>query len=118
MFAVAVLVLIVALALKIAPRDHRDEKQAQHIHTAGQIGLAGAIALFGVDYFSSFFYATGEMMHVLHPLGMQSYAWIPVVVVSLVNVIFGGLYIYSLGPFNEGGGVIPLPCGISRPRSA
>jgi hypothetical protein len=104
MFAAAVIVLVVALAIKIAPRDHRDEKQAQHIHMAGQIGLASAIALFGVDYFSSFFYATGEMMHVLHPLGMQGYAWVPVVVVSLVNVIFGGLYIYSLGPFNEGGG--------------
>ncbi len=103
MFAAAVLILVVAISLKIAPKDHHHDKQS-HIQTAGQIGLAGAVALFGVDYFSSFFYATGEMMHVLHPLGMQSLAWIPVVVVSLVNIIFGGLYIYSLGPFNEGGG--------------
>ena len=103
MFAIAVLLLIVALGLRLAPKERHDQ-QSQHIQTAGEIGLAGAIALFGVDYFSSFFYATGEMMHVLHPLGMQGYAWIPVVVVALVNVIFGGLYIYSLAPFNEGGG--------------
>lgn len=107
MFAAAVLILAIAFSLKLAPKErHHDgqESKQSHIQTAGQIGLAGAVALFGVDYFSSFFYATGEMMHVLHPLGMQSYAWIPVVIVSLVNIIFGSLYIYSLGPFNEGGG--------------
>jgi amino acid transporter len=105
MFAIAVIVLLFALALKFAPKSaHHSPTTQQHIQTAGQIGLMGAVALFGVDYFSSFFYATGEMLHVLHPLGLQSFAWIPVVVVSLVNVIFGGLYIYSLGPFNEGGG--------------
>ena len=104
MFAIAVLIFVVALALKFAPKDQHHENKSSHIQTAGQIGLLGALALFGVDYFSSFFYATGEMMHVLHPAGLQAYAWIPVVVVGLVNVIFGGLYIYSLGPFNEGGG--------------
>jgi hypothetical protein len=103
MFAIALIIFVVALALKFAPKDpHHDPNS--HIQTVGQIGLLGAVALFGVDYFSSFFYATGEMMHVLHPLGLQAYAWIPVVVVGLVNFIFGGLYIYSLGPFNEGGG--------------
>lgn len=104
MFAVAILILAIALGLKLSPKEHPHDQKQSHIQTAGQIGLAGAVALFGVDYFSSFFYATGEMMHVLHPLGMQGYAWIPVVVVSLVNIIFGGLYIYSLSPFNEGGG--------------
>ncbi len=106
MFAVAVILLVVGLALKLAPKDKHQEPSSTnaHIQTAGQIGLLGAFALFGVDYFSSFFYATGEMMHVLHPLGLQGYAWIPVIVVVLINLIFGGLYIYSLGPFNEGGG--------------
>jgi hypothetical protein len=111
MFAIAVLVLAVALGLKLAPRDHQpkpsdkpSESKQSHIQTAGQIGLLAAVALFGVDYFSSFFYATGEMLHVLHPLGLQSYAWIPVVVVGAVNIIFGGLYIYAIGIFNEGGG--------------
>jgi len=108
MFALAVLVFAIALAIKLAPRDHHHDdaqnSKSHHIQTAGQIGLLGALALFGVDYFTSFFYATGEMMHVLHPMGLQAYAWIPVLVVGLVNFIFGGLYIYSLGIFNEGGG--------------
>ena len=104
MFAIAVLILVVAVAVKLAPQDHRLGQQSKHIHMAGQIGLASAVALFGVDYFSSFFYASGEMMRALHPLGLQGYAWIPVTVIAVVNVIFGGLYIYSLGPFNEGGG--------------
>jgi hypothetical protein len=107
MFGIAVLVFAIALGLKFAPRDHShspsDGKQS-HTETAGQVGLLAAAALFGVDYFSSFFYATGEMLHALHPVGLQAYAWFPVVVVGLVNIIFGGLYIYALGIFNEGGG--------------
>ncbi|MFN8418423.1 MAG: amino acid permease [Anaerolineae bacterium] len=109
MFAIGVIVLAIVLALKFSPKDHDAHdagaaKKNAHIQTAGQIGLLGAVALFGVDYFSSFFYATGEMMHALHPLGLQSYAWVPVVVVALVNIIFGGLYIYALGIFRDGGG--------------
>ncbi len=108
MFGVAVLVFAIALGLKFAPKDHHhDEAQKakhSHIQTAGQIGLLAAVALFGVDYFTSFFYATGEMLHALHPVGLQAYAWVPVLAVGLINMIFGGLYIYSLGIFNEGGG--------------
>jgi len=107
MFGIAVLVLAFAIALKISPKEHHEAKgegKHSHIQTAGQIGLLGAVALFGVDYFTSFFYATGEMMHVLEPMGLQQYAWMPIVAVALINVIFGGLYIYSLGIFNEGGG--------------
>lgn len=108
MFGVAVLVFAFAMGLKFAPKDHGHEHDPKakhsHIQTAGQIGLLAAVALFGVDYFTSFFYATGEMLHALHPLGLQAYAWVPVVAVGLINLIFGGLYIYSLGIFNEGGG--------------
>jgi hypothetical protein len=60
--------------------------------------------LFGVDYFTSFFYATGEMMGALHPYGLQQYAYIAVTFIALANVVFGFLYMYSLGVFNEGGG--------------
>ncbi len=105
MFGVAVVVLAIALAIKLAPREHHaQDAKHSHIQTAGQIGLLGALALFGVDYFTSFFYATGEMMRVLQPMGLQAYGWIPVLIVGLVNVIFGALYIYSLRIFNEGGG--------------
>ncbi|HEY3342926.1 MAG TPA: hypothetical protein VGK81_12945, partial [Anaerolineae bacterium] len=62
------------------------------------------MALFGVDYFTSFYYATGEMMSALHPYGLQSRAYIVVAVIALANFVFGALYMYSLGIFNEGGG--------------
>ncbi len=75
-----------------------------HVHGAGQIGLLAAVALFGVDYFTSFFYATGEMMGALHPYGLQQYGYIAVAVIALANAVFGFLYMYSLGIFNEGGG--------------
>ncbi len=62
------------------------------------------MALFGVDYFTSYFYATGEMMRALHPYGLQQYGYIAVAVIALANFVFGALYMYSLGIFNEGGG--------------
>jgi amino acid transporter len=74
------------------------------VHGAGQIGLLAAVALFGVDYFTSFFYATGEMMSSLHPYGLQKYGYIAVAFIAFANAVFGFLYMYSLGTFNEGGG--------------
>jgi hypothetical protein len=35
---------------------------------------------------------------------LQQYAYLAVIVISLANFIFGALYMYSLGIFNEGGG--------------
>ncbi len=101
MFSIILLLLIVFLAYKTAPREKQEHA---HVHGAGQIGLLAALALFGVDYFTSFFYGTGEMMSALHPYGLQKYAYIPVAVIALANFVFGALYIYSLGIFNEGGG--------------
>ena len=48
-------------------------RKAEHAkkHGAGQIGLLAALALFGVDYFTSYYYAAGEMMSALHPYGLQ-----------------------------------------------
>ncbi len=103
MTIVPILILAVVgfIAWKIAPRERQ---QDAHVHGAGQIGLLAAVALFGVDYFTSFFYATGEMMSALHPYGLEGYAWVPVAVIILANFVFGALYMYSLGVFNEGGG--------------
>jgi hypothetical protein len=101
MFSIILLVIIIFLAYKAAPRERAEDA---HVHGAGQIGLLAAVALFGVDYFTSYFYATGEMMSALHPYGLQKYAWIAVVVISIANAVFGLLYMYSLGIFNEGGG--------------
>jgi hypothetical protein len=101
MLSIILLVVFVFLAYRAAPRERQEDA---HIHGAGQIGLLAALALFGVDYFTSYFYATGEMMHALHPYGLQRYGYLAVAVISLANFVFGALYMYSLGIFNEGGG--------------
>lgn len=101
LFSILLLAVFVFLAWKASPREKEEEA---HIHGAGQIGLLGALALFGVDYFTSYYYATGELMSALHPYGMDHQAYIAVIVIALANLTFGGLYMYSLGIFNEGGG--------------
>jgi hypothetical protein len=100
-FSIALLIVIVFLAFKAAPVE---KKEHAAIHGAGQIGLLAALALFGVDYFTSYFYATGEMMSALHPYNLQKYAFIAVIIIAVANAVFGFLYMYSLGVFNEGGG--------------
>src|SRR5512137_2560584 len=100
-FSIGLLIVISFLAIKVAPVEKQEDA---HIHGAGQIGLLAAVALFGMDYFTSYFYATGEMMSALHPYGLQKYGYIAVAVIALANFVFGALYMYSLGVFNEGGG--------------
>jgi hypothetical protein len=101
MFSLGLLVIFVFLAWKAAPRERAEDA---HIHGAGQIGLLAAVALFGMDYFTSYFYATGELMSALHPYGLQKYAYIGVAFIALANFVFGALYLYAIGIFNEGGG--------------
>ena len=101
-FAIAVLIVVTYMSFRVAPKDKDDPDE--HVHGAGQIGLLAAIALFGVDYFTSFYYGTGELMSALHPYGLQKYGYIAVGVIALANFAFGALYMYSLGVFNEGGG--------------
>lgn len=101
MLSVLLLLLIVFLAYRAAPREKAEHA---HVHGAGQIGLLAAVALFGVDYFTSFYYGTGELMSALHPYGLQKYGYIAAAVIAFANIVFGALYMYSLGPFNEGGG--------------
>src|SRR5512139_885766 len=101
MLSVILLIVILFLSWKIAPRERQEDA---HVHGVGQIGLLAALALFGVDYFTSYYYATGELMSALHPYGLQKYAWIVVLVIAFANAVFGFLYMYSLGIFNEGGG--------------
>ena len=101
-FSIALLIIVFILSLRAAPRERQEDV---HIHGAGQIGVLAAIALFGVDYFTSYYYATGELMSALHPYGLQGkYAYIGVAIIAFANFTFGLLYMYSLGPFNEGGG--------------
>jgi len=53
LFAIGLLIVIGVLAYKAAPRE---KEEHAHVHGAGQIGLLAALALFGVDYFTSYFY--------------------------------------------------------------
>ncbi len=101
LFSIGLLIVILFLAYRASPREREEDA---HVHGAGQIGLLAAVALFGVDYFTSFFYATGEMMSSLHPYGLQKYGFIAVAFIAFANAVFGFLYMYSLGIFNEGGG--------------
>src|SRR5512136_3317066 len=101
MLSIILLIVVIFLAWRAAPRERKEDA---HVHGAGQVGLLAALALFGVDYFTSYFYATGEMMSALHPYGLQQYGWIAVLVIAFANAVFGFLYMYSLGIFNEGGG--------------
>ncbi len=101
MLAIGLLVLFCAVAWRVAPRERKEDA---HVHGAGQIGLLAAVALFGVDYFTSYYYATGELMSALHPYGLQKYAYIGVAFIALANLAFGALYLYAIGVFNEGGG--------------
>jgi hypothetical protein len=101
LFSIGLLIVIVFLSWKAAPREREEDA---HIHGAGQVGLLAAVALFGADYFTSYYYATGELMTSLHPYGMERYAYIAVAVIAVANIVFGALYMYSLGVFNEGGG--------------
>lgn len=112
MVSIVLLILFVLLAWRIAPRERPDHA---HVHGAGQIALLAAVALFGVDYFTSYYYATGEMLHVLHPYGLQNYAYLTAAVIAITNLTFGGLYMYSLGPFNEGGGSYTASMRYLRP---
>jgi hypothetical protein len=100
-FSILLLVIILYLSNRISPRERAEHAK---VHGAGQIGMLAALALFGVDYATSFYYATGEMMSALHPYGLQKYSYIAVIVIALANFVFGALYMYSLGIFNEGGG--------------
>lgn len=100
-FSIILLAVISYLSIKASPKEREEDT---HVHGAGQIGLLAALALFGVDYFTSFFYATGEMMSALHPYGLQKWGYLAVGVIALANAVFGFLYMFSLGIFNEGGG--------------
>jgi hypothetical protein len=101
LFSIGILIVVVFIAFRISPREKKEQTQ---IHGAGQIAMLAALALFGADFFTSYFYGTGELMSVLWPYGLQKWGYIGAGVIAFANICFGLLYMYSLGPFNEGGG--------------
>lgn len=101
LFSIALLIVVFYIVRRVAPRERPEDA---HIHGPGQVGVIAALALFGVDYFTSYYYASGELMSALHPYGLQKYGYTAVAVIAFCNFAFGALYMYSLGVFNEGGG--------------
>jgi hypothetical protein len=101
LFSIGLLLVIVYIAFRIAPREKKDHAQ---VHGAGQIFLLAALALFGIDFFTSYYYGTGELLSALWPYGLQRWGMIGAGVIAFANICFGILYMYSLAPFNEGGG--------------
>lgn len=101
LFSVGLLLVVVYIAWRVAPREKEDDTL---VHGAGQVGLLAAVALFGVDYFTSYYYASGELMGALHPYGLDHLGFYAVAVIAFANIVFGALYMYSLGVFSEGGG--------------
>jgi hypothetical protein len=55
MLSVIILIVVLILAYQAAPRE---KKADEHLHGAGQLGLLGTLALFGVDYFTSYYCTT------------------------------------------------------------
>lgn len=90
LFSIALLIVIAFTAFRLSPRERPEDA---HVHGAGQVGLLAAVALFGVDYFTSFYYATGEMMSALHPYGLQHWGYFAVVVIALANAVFGFVHV-------------------------
>src|ERR1043165_4310211 len=73
-------------------------------HDAGQLFLLAALPLFFIDFGTSAEYAAAELHHVLAENNLQAYAPYGVWAIALLNIAFGGLYIYALGVFRDGGG--------------
>src|SRR5215475_3531207 len=96
---IAIILVLIGVAWKLAPRSVSIAG-----HDAGQLFLLAALPLFFIDFATSAEYAAGELHHVLAEQNLQMYAPYGVLVIGLLNIAFGGLYIYALGIFRDGGG--------------
>src|SRR3954447_9716043 len=96
---VLIILALIGIALKLAPKG-----VSVAGHDAGQLFLLAALPLFFIDFATSAEYAAGELHHVLAQSNLEQYAPYGVLVVAMLNVAFGGLYIYALGVFRDGGG--------------
>src|SRR5258707_6813676 len=96
---IIIIMVLFAMIFKLAPRGVSIAG-----HDAGQLFLLAALPLFFIDFATSAEYAAGELHKVLAESNLQSYAWAADLAIALLNIAFGGLYIYALGVFRDGGG--------------
>src|SRR5262245_56642333 len=96
---IAIILLILGLGTRLGPKGVSIAG-----HDAGQLFLLAALPLFCIDFGTSAEYAAAELHHVLAESNLQAYAPYGVWAIALLNIAFGGLYIYALGVFRDGGG--------------
>src|SRR5215475_13932249 len=96
---VLLILVLLGIAIKLAPRGVSIAG-----HDAGQLFLLAALPLFFADFATSAEYAAGELHSVLAASKLQAYAPWADLAIALLNIAFGGLYIYALGVFRDGGG--------------
>ncbi|MBA3873483.1 MAG: amino acid permease [Anaerolineae bacterium] len=96
---ILIILVIIGLAIKISPKEVSIAG-----HDAGQLFLLAALPLFFIDFGTSAEYAAGELHKILAQENLQIYAPYADLAIALLNIAFGGLYIYALGVFRDGGG--------------
>src|SRR5579871_475834 len=96
---ILIILVLLGIAIKLSPKGVSIAG-----HDAGQLFLLAALPLFFIDFGTSAEYAAGELHHVLAESNLQALAPYGVVAIALLNIAFGGLYIYALGVFRYGGG--------------
>jgi amino acid transporter len=99
LLGLGIIALIIGIALKLSPKN-----VSVAGHDAGQLFLLAALPLFFIDFGTSAEYAAGELHKILAADNLQAYAPIADLAIALLNIAFGGLYIYALGVFRDGGG--------------
>src|SRR5262245_4430282 len=96
---IAIILILLGIAIKLSPKG-----VSVAGHDAGQLFLLAALPLFFIDFGTSAEYAAGELHSVLAKEHLQAYAPIADLAIALLNIAFGGLYMYALGVFRDGGG--------------
>lgn len=96
---ILIILVIIGLAIKLSPKGISIAG-----HDAGQLFLLAALPLFFIDFGTSAEYAAGELHKILAQENLQVYAPFADLAIALLNIAFGGLYIYALGVFRDGGG--------------
>ncbi len=99
LLGLGIIALILGAAFKLSPKG-----VSVAGHDAGQLFLLAALPLFFIDFGTSAEYAAGELHKILAADNLQAYAPIADLAIALLNIAFGGLYIYALGVFRDGGG--------------
>jgi hypothetical protein len=96
---VLIILVILGIAFKLSPKG-----VSVAGHDAGQLFLLAALPIFFIDFATSAEYAAGELHRYLAQENLQMYAAWGDLAIAIINIAFGGLYIYSLGVFRDGGG--------------